>query len=92
MDIIETGIDTRSDEYRKNYEAMEALVVNLKEELRIAREDRSPAARKRLISQGKMPVREKLELLLDRNTPFLEIAPLAARGLYDGKIHGAGLQ
>jgi acetyl-CoA carboxylase carboxyltransferase component len=91
MDVIETGIDIRSDEYRKNYETMEALVVNLKEELRIAREDRSPAARKRLISQGKMPVREKLELLLDRNTPFLEIAPLAARGLYDGKIHGAGL-
>jgi acetyl-CoA carboxylase carboxyltransferase component len=91
MDVIETRIDIRSDEYRKNYETMEALVVNLKEELRIAREDRSPAARKRLISQGKMPVREKLELLLDRNTPFLEIAPLAARGLYDGKIHGAGL-
>jgi len=91
MDVIETRIDTHSDEYRKNYEAMEALVVNLKEELRIAREDRSPAARKRLLSQGKMPVREKLELLLDRNTPFLEIAPLAARGLYDGKIHGAGL-
>jgi acetyl-CoA carboxylase carboxyltransferase component len=91
MDVIETRIDTRSDEYLKNYEAMESLVVNLKEELRIAREDRSPAARKRLISQGKMPVREKLELLLDRNTPFLEIAPLAARGMYDGKIHGAGL-
>jgi acetyl-CoA carboxylase carboxyltransferase component len=91
MDVIQTRIDTHSDEYRKNYEAMEALVVNLREELRIAREDRSPAARKRLLSQGKMPVREKLELLLDRNTPFLEIAPLAARGLYDGKIHGAGL-
>ncbi|PKN05546.1 MAG: methylcrotonoyl-CoA carboxylase [Deltaproteobacteria bacterium HGW-Deltaproteobacteria-9] len=91
MDVIETRIDVNSDEYRKNYEAMEALVVTLQEELRIAREDRSPAARKRLLSQGKMPVREKLDLLLDRNTPFLEIAPLAARGLYDGKIHGAGL-
>ena len=91
MDVIETKIDTKSDEYLKNYEAMESLVVNLKEELRIARDDRSPAARKRLISQGKMPVREKLGLLLDRNTPFLEIAPLAARGMYDGKIHGAGL-
>ncbi|HOG18733.1 MAG TPA: carboxyl transferase domain-containing protein [Syntrophales bacterium] len=91
MDVIETRIDTRTDEYKKNYEAMNTLVVNLKEELRIAREERSPAARQRLLAQGKMPVREKLELLLDRNTPFLEIAPLAARGLYDGKIHGAGL-
>ncbi len=47
MDVIETKIDTKSDEYLKNYEAMESLVVNLKEELRIARDDRSPAARNR---------------------------------------------
>ncbi|HAR97875.1 MAG TPA: methylcrotonoyl-CoA carboxylase [Syntrophus sp. (in: bacteria)] len=91
MEVIETRIDPRSEAYRENYEAMEALVATLKEELRIAREDRSPQARNRLASQGKMPMREKLDLLLDRNTPFLEIAPLAARGLYDGKIHGAGL-
>ena len=32
-----------------------------------------------------------MELLLDKNTPFLEIAPLAARGMYDGKVHKAGL-
>ncbi|HOG06866.1 MAG: hypothetical protein M0P04_09510 [Syntrophales bacterium] len=91
MEVIETRIDPRSEAYRQNYEAMAALVTTLKEELRIAREDRSPQARNRLASQGKMPMREKLDLLLDRNTPFLEIAPLAARGLYDGKIHGAGL-
>ena len=91
MEVIETRIDPRSEAYRQNYKAMAALVTTLKEELRIAREDRSPQARNRLASQGKMPMREKLDLLLDRNTPFLEIAPLAARGLYDGKIHGAGL-
>ncbi|MDD5713118.1 MAG: carboxyl transferase domain-containing protein [Smithellaceae bacterium] len=91
MDVIETRIDTASDEYRKNYEMMTALVSELKEELRKARDDRSPKATERLASQGKLPIRRKLELLLDRNTPFLEIAPLAGRGMYDGKIHGAGL-
>ncbi|MCG6534382.1 MAG: methylcrotonoyl-CoA carboxylase [Syntrophales bacterium LBB04] len=91
MDVIETKIDTKSDEYERNYEAMGRLVADLKEELRKASEDRPQKAIDRLAAQGKMPIREKLNLLLDRNTPFLEIAPLAARGMYDGTIHGAGL-
>ena len=91
MDVIETRIDTKSDEYKKNYESMEVLVSELKEELRKTRDYRSQKAKDRLASQGKLPVRKKLDLLLDRNTPFLEIAPLAARDMYDGKIHGAGL-
>ena len=91
MDVIETRIDTGSDEYRKNYEAMEELVADLKGELTVAREERSEKVRERLAKQEKLPARRKLELLLDRNTPFLELAPLAAKGLYDGKVHGAGV-
>ena len=90
MDVIETRIDTKSDEFRKNHEAMETLVTDLKEELRKAKFERSGKAKSRLASQGKMMIRDKLDLLLDRNTPFLEIAPLAAKGMYDGKVHGAG--
>ncbi|MEW6261734.1 MAG: carboxyl transferase domain-containing protein [Thermodesulfobacteriota bacterium] len=70
---------------------MEALVADLKEELRRAREDRPEKTRNRLAAQGKMLIRDKLDILLDQNTPFLEIAPLAARGMYSGDIHGAGL-
>jgi acetyl-CoA carboxylase carboxyltransferase component len=88
---LETRIDTNSEEYRKNYEAMEALVADLKAELKKARDDRPQKDRDRLAAQGKMPVRKKLELLLDRNTPFLELSPLAARGMYDGRVHAAGL-
>jgi len=91
MDVIESKIDKTSEEYRKNYEAMEALVVDLRKELKKAREDRPQKDIDRLKAQGKMPVRQKMDLLLDRNTPFLELAPLAARGMYDGKVHGAGL-
>lgn len=91
MDVIQSKINTKSDEYRKNYQAMATLVLELKEELRKTREDRPEKAKKRLAAQGKMLIRDKLELLLDRNTPFLEIAPLAARGMYSGDIHGAGL-
>lgn len=90
MDVIESRIDTSSDEYKKNYAAMETLVGELNEELRKAREDRSEKAITRHEQSGKMPAQKKLELLLDRNTPFLEIAPLAAKGMYDGKVHRAG--
>lgn len=91
MGIIETKIDTGSDEYKKNFEAMEILVEDLKAELKKAREDRSPKALNRLEETGKLTAQKKLNLLLDKNTPFLEIAPLAAKGMYDGKIHSAGI-
>jgi acetyl-CoA carboxylase carboxyltransferase component len=90
MELIETRIDTSSHEYLENYRAMEALVKDLKRELEIARDDRPEKARTRLAQQNKLSVRQRLELLFDRNTPFLEIAPLAAKGMYDSKVHGAG--
>jgi acetyl-CoA carboxylase carboxyltransferase component len=91
MDVIQSKINTSSDEYRRNHDAMEALVSEMKEALHKARYDRPQKARDRLAKQGKMLIRDKLDLLLDRNTPFLEIAPMAGRGMYDGMIHGAGL-
>jgi acetyl-CoA carboxylase carboxyltransferase component len=91
MEVIETRIDTASEEYRENYRQMESLVSDLGKELEAARNERSDKALARLAQQNKLPVRKRLELLLDRNTPFLEIAPLAARGMYDKKVHGAGI-
>ncbi|MBM4131483.1 methylcrotonoyl-CoA carboxylase [bacterium] len=48
-------------------------------------------ARQRHREQGKMPVRDRIEALLDAGTPFLELSPLAAHGLYDGEAPAAGL-
>jgi acetyl-CoA carboxylase carboxyltransferase component len=90
MVVLESRIDRESAEYLENFSHMEKLVADLNEELRKAREDRSARARARLAEQKKLSALERLELLLDRNTPFLEIAPLAARGMYDGGVHGAG--
>jgi acetyl-CoA carboxylase carboxyltransferase component len=70
---------------------MENNVEDLRRELGKAQNDRSEKARARLAEQNKLPVRKRLDLLLDRNTPFLEIAPLAAREMYDGKVYGAGI-
>ena len=91
MQVIESRIDTSNPEYRENYQVMEERVALLREEMEKAVNDRSDKARARLAEQNKLPVRKRLELLLDRNTPFLEIAPLAARDMYDGRVHGAGI-
>ena len=91
MDVLETRIDTRAVEYQENYAHNEALVAVLNDSLRAAREDRSERALARQREQGKLSVRERLDLLLDRNTPFLEIAPLAAFDMYDKKVHAAGI-
>ena len=91
MEIIDSRIDTNGREYRENYSRMETLLVALREAMEKARNERSEKARARLKEQNKLSVRERIDLLLDRNTPFLEIAPLAAHGLYDKKVHGAGI-
>ena len=91
MNIIETQVNTDSVEYKKNYEHMKGLVKELNDELDKAANDRSSKALKRLKESGKLPAKKKLELLLDKNTPFLEICPLAAKDMYDKKIHKAGI-
>ncbi|MBN1944804.1 MAG: acyl-CoA carboxylase subunit beta [Bradymonadales bacterium] len=90
MDTIESRIDSQSDEYKANYEAMEKLVEQLKAELDKARNERSEKARARNTELGKLTVQQRLDLVLDPNTPWLEIAPLAAWGMYDKRIHSAG--
>jgi acetyl-CoA carboxylase carboxyltransferase component len=91
MEVIETRIDTSTKDYKENYDTMQALVEDLEKELEKAINERSDRARARLKDQNKLPVRKRLELLLDRNTPFLEIAPLAAKDMYDKKVHSAGV-
>ncbi len=91
MDVINTRIDVNSQGYKDNFARMTTLVEGLNQELDTAMNQRSPKALQRHKESGKIPAAQKLELLLDRNTPFLEIAPLAAKGLYDGKIHKAGI-
>jgi 3-methylcrotonyl-CoA carboxylase beta subunit len=68
---------------------MEKLVARLKAELAKARE--GGAGRRRHAEQGKMFVRDRVDALLDRGSPFLELSPLAAHGMYGGEAPGAGL-
>ena len=91
MHPIESQIDTQSDAYRENYDTMAALVEELNTEMDKALNQRSEKSLNRLAENGKLPTPKKLDLLLDPNSPFLEIGPLTAKDMYDGKIHKAGI-
>ncbi len=68
---------------------MESLTAGLREEL--ARARRGGPGRERHAEQKKMFVRDRVDALLDPGSPFLELSPLAAHGMYDGEAPGAGL-
>ena len=89
MDRIETQIDTASQEFRARRETLERLVGELRGEIARARE--GGAGRRRQAEQNKMFVRDRIEALLDAGSPFLELSPLAAHGMYDGEAPAAGL-
>ncbi|HEY3170242.1 MAG TPA: carboxyl transferase domain-containing protein, partial [Thermoanaerobaculia bacterium] len=78
-----------SKEFCERRSAMEALVSKLREELETAR--RGGSGRERHAEQKKMFVRDRVDALLDPGSPFLELSPLAAHGMYDGEAPGAGL-
>jgi 3-methylcrotonyl-CoA carboxylase beta subunit len=83
--------DTRSDEARRNADAHRALVADLRERLAAARAGGPPQARERHASRGKLLPRDRVDALLDPGSPFLELSPLAATGLYDDEAPSAGI-
>ncbi|CAN5697524.1 propionyl-CoA carboxylase [soil metagenome] len=91
MDILESHIDIRSDLFRANAERMTALVAELRERTAGARQGGGPKYIERHRAQGKLPVRERIDRLLDDGSPFLELSPLAAYGLYENDAPAAGM-
>ena len=91
MTVIASSVDRTSPEFRTNHEAMQALVVELNRRRAIAAQGGSPRARERHLARGKLLPRERVMTLIDPGAPFLELSPLAANGMYDDAIHGAGI-
>ena len=91
MAILDSPADTASIEFRTNAAAMRALVGELKQRRAEAAEGGPKRARERHVSRGKLLPRERVLRLIDSGTPFLELSPLAAHGMYEDKIYGAGL-
>ncbi|WP_070400423.1 carboxyl transferase domain-containing protein [Hydrogenophaga sp. PML113] len=91
MPILETKLNPRSAEFQANAEAMRAQVEDLKVQLAQAAQGGGEAARAKHVKRGKLLPRERVQMLLDPGTPFLELAPLAAHGMYHGHAPCAGL-
>ena len=90
MSRIVSKIDTASAGYKKNHAAMTQKVEALQAKVHKARYERPERDLERLHRQKKLTVRERLNLLLDPGTPFLEIGTLVANKAYEGEVHGAG--
>jgi acetyl-CoA carboxylase carboxyltransferase component len=80
MQTLPTRVDPRSEAYRLNYEAMLGQVRYLNEQLALARVAGGEKYIRRHRERGKLLPRERIELLLDRDSPFLELSPLAGWG------------
>jgi 3-methylcrotonyl-CoA carboxylase beta subunit len=91
MDRIESRLNTNSDEFRRNREAMESLVKRLREEVERVRQGGPASARERHVERGKLLARERVKKVLDPGSPFLELSPLAAFNMYDGDSPSASI-
>jgi 3-methylcrotonyl-CoA carboxylase beta subunit len=91
VSVIASAISTRSEIFRANAEAMQALVDDLQEKVQRVKQGGGEKARERHAGRGKLLPRERVRRLLDPGSPFLEIAQLAAYGMYDDEVPAAGL-
>ena len=91
MAVLRSEIKTRSEEFRANHAHMTSLVAELREKTAATSLGGSEAARKKYTDRGKLLVRDRVDTLLDPGTPFLELSPLAANGLYSNDVPSAGV-
>ncbi|HEX6394318.1 MAG TPA: carboxyl transferase domain-containing protein [Acidimicrobiales bacterium] len=89
--VLHTSADTASEEFRRNTASHLGLVADLREKLRVAALGGPEASRRRHTDRGKLLPRDRVEHLLDPGSPFLELSPLAANGMYGHESPGAGV-
>ena len=91
MPVLESRISSRDPEFVANAQALQAMVQDLQQKLQQAALGGGNEARKKHVARGKLLPRDRVNLLLDPGSPFLELSPLAAHGLYEGAAPGAGV-
>src|ERR1700745_3965477 len=88
---LHSTIDPASSDFARNADAMRGLVAELRDKLKEVAGGGGEASRARHTSRGKMLARQRVDLLVDPGTAFLEMSPLAANGLYGGDVHSASI-
>ena len=82
MPVLETKLNARSAEFQANAAVLRAAVADLNAKLILSAQGGGVAARAKHAARGKLLPRERVQMLLDPGTPFLELSPLAAMNMY----------
>ena len=88
---LTSAADPASEAFRANEEGHHALVEELRTKLASAAQGGGERARARHTARGKLLPRDRVDTLLDPGSPFLELAPLAADGMYEDQAPAAGV-
>jgi 3-methylcrotonyl-CoA carboxylase beta subunit len=91
MSVLTSHLSPRAADFVANAQTMQAAVADLRVQLQASALGGGEAARAKQLARGKLPPRERVALLLDPGTPFLELSPLAAHGMYNGDAPCAGV-
>lgn len=91
MGAIVSRIRTGTPEFCANAQAMQQLVDQLRQTTEAVMRGGSEAARSKHVARGKLLVRERIDLLVDPGSAFLELSPLAAHDMYEGQVPAGGV-
>jgi 3-methylcrotonyl-CoA carboxylase beta subunit len=91
MTVLASQVNPRSEEFRRNAEAMRVQVDDLKSVVRTIKEGGGAEARAKHLARNKLLPRERVRTLLDPGSPFLELSQLAAYGMYEGEVPAGGI-
>ena len=91
MTIIESKLNTRSEDFKTNAAAMQKIVDDLREKIATIAQGGGEDARKKHVARGKLLPRDRVQMLLDPGTPFLEFSQLAALDMYHNGAPSAGV-
>ncbi len=91
MTQLHSKVNSRSDEFRANQDAMEAAVGDLRDKVAQIEQGGGPKYQERHLSRGKLLPRERINALIDEGSPFLELSQMAAYNVYGEDVPAAGI-
>src|SRR2546423_8087207 len=91
MGIIETRIDRNSPEFQENTHHFQQIIDQVSERIQLVQQGGGEDAIAKHRKRNKLLARERIQLLCDPNTPFLELSPLAAWDMYHNEAPSAGI-
>ncbi len=91
MSLLQTQVDAKDQTFQANAKVMQALVKDLKEKLKAIQQGGGPQACERHKQHGKLLPRQRLQMLIDEGSEFLELSALAGYDLYDTELAAGGL-